>query len=113
VTNLLHKEPENTSMKMRTALFAVVVPSLLAVVGCKSEYEKYADAACACKDSACVKEVGEKHKGMLGGEKTSLEEADKKLKALPEKDQEAFKRGFKCSMDIALADMKKDKGGDK
>jgi hypothetical protein len=96
-------------MKLRSALFALAVPALLAVVGCKSQYEKFADESCACKDSACIKEVGEKHKGLLGGEKTSLEEADKKLKALPEKDQEAFKRGFKCTMDIALADMKKDK----
>lgn len=99
-------------MNIRTALFAIALPSLLAVAGCKSEYEKYADESCACKDSACVKEVSEKHKNMLGGEKTSLKDLDAKIKALPEKDQKEFQRGFECMMKIAMADAKDSKGGE-
>lgn len=96
-------------MNVRAALFALVLPSTLAIVGCKSDYEKYADDACACKDAACLKEIGEKHKGLLGGDKTSLKDLDEKLKALPEKDRKAFERGFECTMKIAFGD----KGGDK
>ena len=95
------------------ALFAIVLPSALFITGCKSEYEKYADASCACKDSACIKEVSEKHKGMLGGEKTSLKELDAKINALPEKDKKEFQRGFECMMKIAMADAKADKPTEK
>jgi hypothetical protein len=90
------------------ALFLVVLPALVAITGCKSEYEKYADESCACKDAACVKEVGEKHKGMLGGEKSTLKEMDAKLAALPEKDKKAFERGFECAMKIAMSESKTD-----
>lgn len=93
-------------MNIRLALALVVLPSMLAITGCKSQYEKYADESCACKDSACVKEVSEKHKDMLGGEKTSLKELDAKIAALPEKDKKAFERGFECMMKIAMADSK-------
>jgi hypothetical protein len=97
-----------------TALLAIVIPSALFVVGCKSEYEKYADEACACQDQACIKTVSENHKGMLGGEKTSLKELDAKLNALPEKDKKAFEKGFECMMKIAMKDMDKgDKAKDK
>lgn len=96
-------------MNIRNALlFATAITSMLAITGCKSEYEKYADEACACKDADCVKKVGESHKGMLGGEKTSLKDLEAKLNALPEKDKKAFERGFECTMKIALGDMKKD-----
>lgn len=98
-------------MKIRNAvLLATVVSSMLAITGCKSEYEKYADESCACKDADCIKKVSEAHKGMLGGEKTTLKELDAKLKELPEKDKKAFERGFECAMKIAFADVK---GGDK
>jgi hypothetical protein len=90
------------------ALFAVVLPSMFAIAGCKSQYEKYADESCACKDAACIKAVSESHKDMLGGEKTSLKELDAKINALPEKDKKEFQRGFECMMKIAMADAPKD-----
>jgi hypothetical protein len=94
-------------MNIRSAaLFAVVLTSGLAVAGCKSEYEKFADASCACKDAACAKEVSEKHKDMLGGEKTSMKDLDAKINALPEKDKKEFQRGFECMMKIAMSDKK-------
>lgn len=89
-----------------SALALIVLPSLVFVAGCKSEYTKYADDSCACKDSACLKTVNEKYKGVLGDEKMSLKELDAKIKALPEKDQNEFKRGFECMMKIAMADAK-------
>ena len=88
------------------ALFAIVLPSMLAIAGCKSNYEKFADDTCACKDAKCVKEVGDKHKDLLGGEKTTMKELEAKLAALPEKDKKAFERGFECAMKVAAADSK-------
>lgn len=94
-------------------LFAIVLPAALFITGCKSEYEKYADESCACKDTACMKEVSEKHKTMLGGEKTSLKELEAKVNALPEKDKKAFERGFECMMKVAMSEGAKEKGSDK
>jgi hypothetical protein len=86
-------------MKIRTVLAAVVVPSLFALVGCKSPYEKFADDACACKDEACLKGLGEKHKDIAGG---SMKDVDAKRASLSDKDKEALDRGIACAFATSL-----------
>lgn len=48
-------------------LLSAVIVAGLALTGCKSEVEKYADDVCACKEKKCVDELDkamdEKHKG--------------------------------------------------
>jgi hypothetical protein len=102
-------------MKYRVlALFCLALPAV-ALAGCKSDYEKFADDACACKDDKCMKDVSEKYKGLLGGEKATLKEMDEKMKALSDKDKTAFSKGFECVVKVAMGgdDKKDDKKEDK
>jgi hypothetical protein len=92
--------------KLNVTLAATALFALTSLIGCKSDYEKYADDSCGCKDTKCLKEVSEKYKSLLGGEKTKLKDLEEKLKALPESDQKAFGRGMECTMKIAMAEAK-------
>lgn len=85
-------------MKLGTWLVALVCLPLL--VGCKSNYEKFADDICACKDEACFKATGDKYKDTLGDGK--LKDMEEKMKALSETDKKAFERGMKCAIDFAM-----------
>ena len=67
----------------------------LALVGCKSDIEKYADEVCDCKDQKCVDEVAKKWGDKVG---TKKEGGDKKLEDMSEKDKEAFGRALACSL---------------
>lgn len=78
----------------------LVALSLVSVVGCKSNYEKFADDICACKDEACFKSTGDKYKDTLGDGK--LKDMDEKMKSLSEADKKAFERGMKCAIDFAM-----------
>jgi hypothetical protein len=79
----------------RIAVFAVVGLSL-SLVACKSAIEKAADEVCACKDTDCVKKVGDKYKDKMPDMK--LGDAEK---SLSEKDKEALGKMIKCSLDLA------------
>jgi len=75
----------------KVVLFGSMLAFAVAMTGCKTEIEKYADAVCDCKDKKCVdeldKQMQEKHKG---------EKAEDVLKNLNEKDIAAIARGKEC-----------------
>lgn len=77
-----------------------VALALVSLVGCKSNYEKFGDEMCACKDEACFKSTGDKYKDTLGSGK--LKDLDEKMKSLGEADRKAFERGMKCAIDFAM-----------
>lgn len=91
--------------KLHAALATTAIFALTALAGCKSDYEKYADDSCACKDTNCLKGVSEKYKALFG-EKTKLKDMEEKMKSLPESDQKAFGRGMECMMKTAMAEAK-------
>lgn len=72
-------------------LLAALVVGSLAMTGCKSEIEKYADDLCNCKDKKCVDELDkameEKHKG---------EDKAEALKNLTDKDKAAIAKAMDC-----------------
>ena len=81
------------SRRTRSELFvlAALVVGSLALTGCKSEIEKYADDVCACKDKKCVDELDkameEKHKG---------EDKAQLLKNMSGKDLAALGKASEC-----------------
>jgi hypothetical protein len=66
----------------KVALLGSVLALAVAMTGCKSEAEKFADEICACKDSDCmekvVKALMEKHKDDKDDAKQKDSDADKK-----------------------------------
>jgi hypothetical protein len=103
----LNPDPKDrtTMNKLNATILATAVFALTALAGCKSDYEKYADDSCGCKDTKCLQGVSEKYKSLFG-EKTKLKDLEEKLKTLPESDQKAFGRGMECTMKIAMAESK-------
>lgn len=80
----------------KVALFGSVLAIALAMTGCKSDLDKYADELCDCKDKACADEVGKKWSEKMKG----MEKKDKKLEDMSEAEQKAFAKILECSMKL-------------
>ncbi len=79
----------------KVALFGSVLALALAMTGCKSDLDKYADDLCECKDMACAEGLKAKYGDKLGGGKK-----DTKLEELSEAEQKAAKRIVECSLKL-------------
>lgn len=75
----------------KVALFGSVLALAVAMTGCKSDFEKYADAVCECKDKKCADDLEKAMK-----EKYKDKKPEEMLKSMTEKDLEAAKRGSEC-----------------
>jgi hypothetical protein len=91
-------------MKQLTTFVGLALLSLSALAGCKSNYEKFADETCACKDEKCFKDTADKYKDALGGGK--MKDMEAKMATLGEADKKAFERGLECAIKFAMSDKK-------
>jgi hypothetical protein len=78
---------------MSRALWAAALFSSLALVGCKSDIEKYSDDVCACSDKKCLDDVQAKWK-----DKIPKDEGGKKLADMPPKEKEAMEKAIACAL---------------
>lgn len=76
--------------------FGSVMAIALALTGCKSDLDKYADELCDCKDKACAEEVGKRWSEKMKGK----EKDNKKLEEMSEAEAKAFAKILECSMKL-------------
>ncbi|MFO0616511.1 MAG: hypothetical protein U0414_28215 [Polyangiaceae bacterium] len=78
---------------MKVVLWTSMALVSLSTLGCATDYERYADAACACKEKQCADDVAKALAGKLKADPRSAKEI---VVALSDRDREALKRGDDC-----------------
>jgi hypothetical protein len=77
----------------KIVLLASTVVFGVAMTGCASDYERYADAVCACTEKKCVDDLA---RALTDKLKSDPRNAQQIVTSLTDKDREALKRGDDC-----------------
>jgi hypothetical protein len=87
-------------MKILAALSLLAVSAL--AIGCKAPGDAWADAVCACTDTACMDKAMKEHESAFPESKAKIGEMDK----MPEDKKKQLGRGMECMMKVGMAEEK-------